>query len=166
MKFNKMKRAILSLGIILSLVSCASLENEKNSDYKEIVKNNVLDKVIVYKTYDSVLGYTSVYKTIEEYEKGAAHPVTKISSVIYDSQANEVDLSQNILSKDRKVLYEREIQKMVNKNEKGLFFSDVTVNLDDAVVVLTESNIVFVFPHYILGPYSSGLLQFTFLLTK
>lgn len=163
----KFKKVLLSLGLLLAVFSCSSAKVatasvDNHMDTKEIVKNKVLEKTVVYKTYENGLGLTTIFKQTEKYEKGANHPISEISSVIYDQNLNEVDLSKTILTPERKAVLEKEMQKIVDKNEKKLFFKDAKVNLNDAVVVITDKTIVFLFPHYVLGPYSSGIIEFNF----
>lgn len=61
---------------------------------------------------------------------------------------------------------ENSIYNNIQKSKLGLeslkYFDGVEVNLTDAVYYVSGNNIVLLFPHYILGPYSSGEIEFVF----
>ncbi len=166
MQLNKIKKTLLGLGLVLSLASCGSMQTAKNSDLDSIVKNNIISKSVSYNTYESKLGYTTVFKQEEKFEQGMANPEIVASSKVFDSKGMEVDLTKEILTPEKKELYRNAIQTIVSENKNGVYYSDITVNLDDANVILLEDQIIFVFPYYSIAPRQAGMPQFIYQLVK
>ncbi|VWL85659.1 DUF3298 domain-containing protein [Oceanivirga miroungae] len=168
MKLNKVKKTLLGLGLVLSFASCSAATNgeqvkNENVQTKAVKENPVKESVA---KFESVFGITTEFKIIEKLTEGMANPEVKIEAKSYNQDGKLVDLRKAFVNEETKKFFTEDIQKIVKQDKTGKYFNDAKVNLDDAVMILNGKNLIFVFPQYVLGPHSSGLLEFSYQLVK